>query len=434
VAGTSFSQDREALRNLIQQIREKLGPLAWASVVVFAITRCGDIVFLLTKLYLGRYLSPDDFGAIDPLNSAVLVMCLPVSILFTATAKSISRLNALEKIEQRRSLMRDMIFVAILGSLVTGVLVYIFRGFVLSRLSLRSAAYAAVIVPMFAVAWWRPMCNAIIRGTQRYWLLILPMAISPIIILLLSVFFIGYLGWGLWGALMGQLSGWALWIIAFIWCIRPEFRTRRVRYAEEKKVIRESIVPIAILLTTTTLLGNFDKLFIRNFITSESGGYGAVVTLGSVPALIIGAVVFVVFPLAAAEHATGQGFKRFLLQALAMGFCVTATCAIGFWLFGYQIMELWRHEFAAFSRYLWLYALAMGLHGMVMTFSHVEVARHEHGSLWVLVLATLLMCGLIYFGRSNMTIGRILVIMNITYLAVLGAMVCRAIATTKTRS
>ena len=266
------------------------------------------------------------------------------------------------------------------------------------------------------------MCNAIIRGTRCYQLLLLPHGVGPVSILVLTIIFIDNLNWKLSGALLGQLIGWAFWIILFFWCIRHDFSGKKVRCQEEIRVILHSLLPVGIFLTCTTVLGNFDRLFVRNFLTSESGGYGAVVTLGAVPSLIIAGVSFVVFPLAAAAHATGRDLRKFLTQALLLGACITICCSVSYLLMGYPLMTFWKSEFAPFSRYLWPYTLAMGLHGMIMIIGYIELARDKHDFLWILVFLTFAMCSVLYFGRNFISIARILVILNVVYIIILGAM------------
>lgn len=389
-------------------LKHRLGPLGWGALVVFCIMRSADLVNMLIKLALGRILEPIDFGAIDPVISVTVLAALPITIVNSIGSRSISRLRASGQETKRRALTVDMLKVAAVGSVLAATAVLALNPLILSRLRLDSSRYVWIIAAMFALGWWRPCVLAIMRGSRRYHLMILPYVFSPILSMVLTLIFVGVLPWGLEGALTARVVAWTLTTALVVFLLWRGLRGPCERYPAELKLMLKGALPMAVFVVSTALLLHFDRLFVRNFMTSDSGGYGAVITLGVIPMLAIGPVVFVVFPLAAEEHAAGRNLRRYISHSVLLGAIVTILCVLGFALSGRFLLGIWNEMFVPYASLLWPYALAAGLHGMILAVAYVEMARHEYGFLWFLVLPALAMCGGMYLCQDAMTLGSVI--------------------------
>ena len=183
------------------------------------------------------------------------------------------------------------------------------------------------------------------------------------------------------------------------------------RLQHELRMMKASLLPMAIYLCGVTLLFHFDRLFVRNFMLAESAGYGAVTTLGSIPWWFISAVVFVIFPLASAEHAEGKDIRRFYVQALAIGAGITVLCGLAFFLLSASLFSAWNPAFAPYARYVWVYGVATGLHGCIQIIASVEIAQHRYRFLWLLVMPTLAMCVILYSRRTTLSVAEVITVM-----------------------
>jgi O-antigen/teichoic acid export membrane protein len=392
----------------IDFMKSRMGALGWNTLLVFIIFRCGDITNLLCKLVLGRVLPETDFGAIDPIFALLAVFSIPVIILFQAGVKSLSRLGSAGQTEQRQALARDMLRIAIIGCFFSFALVLSLRHLILTRLHLEGSHYILLIGLMVAFSWFSPMYRAIIQGTHNYRLLSIPTVTQPVTVLLLTVLLIVGFKFGLKGALCARILAEISGLILMLFILRSSFKKTAARYPEEMRHIKQVLFPMVIYVTSWTVLFHFDRLLVRNFLLNHSGGYGAITTLGSIPSFVMSSVVFVVFPMAAAEHAQGRNLKRFYHQALWIGLSITLLCTGFFALTGRPLMTLWNPAFEPYARYLWLYTLAMGIYGMIQIIASVEIARHRYRFLWIVSLPTLAMCALLYFNTEHITLARII--------------------------
>ena len=410
------------MERFLKTLRQRLGPLGWGALVVFAITRLADGLYFLTKIVLGRWLSDVDFGAVEPVLSIRTFAMLPIVVLSEAMSKSISRFQERGELARKNKMIADLVRVTVIGSLLSVVVVYLFKPLILSRLALPMFPYIWIMAAIVAFGLWEPVCLAIIRGERAYRLLNVPHVISPLIGFLLTVLLVGYLTTGLAGALTARALAWLAVGVMTLLLIKGKLRGEKESYADEYKVIKKTIVPMAILVTSMTLLVHFDRLFVRNFLTADSGGYGAIVTLGYIPSLLIGPIAFVILPLASAEHAASRNLNRLYRQSLALGLAITACCTIGYVLFGHWALSLWNPRFSPYSGLLGLYGLVMGIDGIVLTLAYIETACHRYRYLWFLVVPTVAMCAALYAHRYSISLVGVVVIIAAARLLVLVGM------------
>lgn len=378
-----------------------MGSLGWSAFLVFLAMRLGDVANLVNKIVLGRALKPQDFGAVDPVLSVVAVLSLPVGIVFQIGMKSISRLYAIGHEDQRRALVQDLSKVALVGAAVSLLFVYAMRAYIMDRLHLDGAVYIHIVAALFLLSWVLPLLSAVLQGEHRYGVLVLPSVVSGCAVLILTWLLVVVLAQGLPGALFSRVLANALAAVALFLILRGSFAGARRSYREEWDVMRAMLVPMTAYVFGSAALVHFDRLFVRNFMVEQSGGYGAVVTLGAIPQYFLGALVFVLFPLAAGEHARGRDLDRYRRAAALAGIVVTAGCAVFFATVGHVLLRRWNPVFEPFAGALWVYAVAMGMQGLIDMLVSIEMARHRYGFLWLLVLPAIGYCVVLYAMRAS---------------------------------
>jgi O-antigen/teichoic acid export membrane protein len=394
----------DRLPSFLSPLRSRLGPFFWGAGVVFTIQRGADVANLIIKIILGRILSPLDFGAIDPIYGTVAIIGLPATIIFSAAVKSISRLLAQEREAHCRSLIQHLMLLALAGSVISVLLALSLKGFILTRLHLKSTTYIWAIGLLFSTAWWLPLANALLRAKLHYRYLILPRIVSPLALVILTILFVRVFGLGLKGAVFarGAEGLVTLLIVAplmFSMCIGP-----KASYADERKILLRVLGPMAIFVLVSTLGLHFDRLFVRNFLVEHSGGYAAILTLGQIPTLLIAPIVFVTLPIASAEYASGQQLDRLYRHAMSLAAVGTVGATVFFTLVAQPLLQVWQPDFLPYAKYVWVYTLATGLLAMLNVSAQIEIARHAYGFLWAHAIPILGFCGLLYVMQNKATL------------------------------
>ena len=385
---------------MLAPLRSRVGVFGWGFLIVFLIQRGTDVANLVTKLFLGRVLEPLDFGAVEPIGATVAMLSLPAAVIYGASVKSISRLRSQGQEAQCRALIRDLQIVATIGSLSSIVIVFILRNFILTRLHLDSTFFIWMIALMFAMAWWAPLVSAIIRAEHDYKLLALKKWVSPLLMVALTIALVGLMDYGLSGAIAARaFSSLFILVILFI-VIYRHHKGEKTSYHEERTRLFLMILPMFIYVLSSSLAMHFDRLYVRNFLVNDSYGLSAIFMLGQIPRLAIAPLIFVLFPLASAEHASGRQLGRLLKRAVVVTAAITAICCLLFSYVGTPLLNLWRPEFAPYGQYVWIYALMTGLQSLNKVFAQVELARHEYRFLWLYALPVIISCLAIYLLRN----------------------------------
>jgi len=384
-------------REIMGELRRRLGPLGWGALLVFIFHRIADCSQLLLKFLLGRYLPESDFGALEPFFAVLQVAGIPAAVIYGISAKSISRLLATGRPGQRLALIRDLMKVALIGSVLSAVVCLLARDYILVRLRLDAPVYIWILAALLVLGWWVPLLSGIVQGALRYRLISVLIISSPVITLLTTALFVGAFDGGLEGALVARVAGPILIIAAFAWGGRAMLFGQRERYGDERKLMLGTVLPMFCYTLSNVLLWRFDALFVRHYNFEQSAGFGAVITFGQIPMWLIGPLVFVVFPLASAQHVGGRDVRRTFLQAIALGGATTLACTAAFALVGEACLRYWDAEkFGGYGNYVWVYAAGMGLHALIQIVASVELARHRYRFLWVLLPGTFAMMAYLY--------------------------------------
>lgn len=392
------------------------GDIGRNSLLIFLALRVGDMATFAVKIYLGRPGTAGrvDFGAIDPFYSVLTILAIPVAILCQVAVKTISRLDATGAPAGRAAFVRDLLLITLAGSALSCGIAWLLRGLILSRLHLENHPdapwiVAALVGLLFFLSWWIPILNAVIQGRQKYRFIALLSAASPSLVAILTIVFVGSLGAALLGVFSARLL--AVFIIAFAMFLvaLPSARGERTPYTREIAPLRQTVLPMTVFIVCSTLLMHFDRLFVRNFREGASDGYAAILTLGQIPLWIIGPMTIVLLPLASAEHARGRNVSRLLRQSLAIAVPITLATAVFFALAAGPLMRLWNPAYASYSGLVWVYALAMGLEGLIQLVGNIEIARHEYAGFWWMAALAAVYCTGMYFCKGFLDLNLLLI-------------------------
>ncbi len=416
MSSNPFQFDR--LRNALNS----LGPLGKYSLIIFIASRFSDLFMVLYKVILGRFLAPVDFGAIDPFFSVLSILALPLGVLMQAGVKSISRLGAIGEEGQRNGLIRDLGKIVLLLGATMACLILLFKDLLLSRLHLDAEIFIWVMAGIALFDWLNVWIQSALQGCQRFKLVAALAPVSPSIMALTTFVLVAWCSMGLVGAMEARVLTSVLALVAGFWFLKRILAVPRKPYAAEWRTMLGSTWSIAVFSLGTALLMNFDRLFVRNFLLADSGGYGAVITVGQIPLWFVGSITMVLFPMAAGDFAGGKSGNKLLLQSLGMGAAITLGCAGFFAVAARPLMGLWNREFVPYSGLVWAYAVAMGLQGIVLIIGNYEIARHRYRGLWWLTGPALIFCAAIYCLRGSMTIQSVILGMILVRLVIIAGM------------
>ena len=390
-----------SIRSIWAELVGRFGTFGAYGLVVFVLARIGDLGMLSCRFLLGRYLPDADFGAIDPFLAVLGLVVMPVGIICTTGMKSLSRLLAQGEKEKSAGLVRDLALITLAGTIVVVVIIAGGQSYIMARLHLTSRVYVALMILLAIFAVWNPLFGTVIQGRQRYVpFALISTTLPPFLLAGLTLLCVGMLGMGFAGALLARVGMGAITLAAMVPWMVPFWKGRRAEYRSELRSAAGALAPVAVFAISTLVLMTFDRLFVRNFLLNDSGGFAAIVTLGQIPLWLVSPLLVVLFPMASADEAVGRDTSRLLRQCIVAGVFFTLLSAAGFAVLANPLFSLWKLEFIPYAGLVWPYAIAMGLHAIICTIATFEIARHRYGGIPYIAAGTLLFCVVLYFVRG----------------------------------
>ncbi|MCK4726970.1 MAG: oligosaccharide flippase family protein, partial [Anaerolineales bacterium] len=319
------------------------------------------------NVVVGKLLGPEEYGIYAALLAFSLILSAPMGVIqtlvanysarYAATSSSLGRLGAV-----LNSTWRLLLPGAFGGALIIALVSGPIAGFlqIPSTLPVILLGFSFLPIVLF------PVVLGALQGLQRFGRYGWGQITAASLRLSLGVGFI-LLGWGVSGALLGGvLAGIGAFLLGWWWLrdvhtgsTNPEFE-RSEDPGVGIEVSRFSAIVVLSLLAFMVLM-NIDTIAVKSrFLPLEAGLYSAVATIGRVVLYVSTAVVTLMFPRVAGEHAQGNPTSKFAWRALLV--TVGLSC-IGLLIFSLRpelIMRLlFGQQFLGEAALLVPYSIAM---------------------------------------------------------------------------
>lgn len=222
-----------------------------------------------------------------------------------------------------------------------------------------------------------------------------------------------YLGYSVFGALVGFLGGVLLALVIARYLINKFFVKRSEYSPHVKPLFKYSIAAFTQGLALTSMYST-DLLLVKHFFTAEMAGiYASLAILGRVIFFGASPVTNVMFPLIAKKHSDGEKYHTILYLSIAaiLGFSIIVT---GFYYLFPQLPlgVLYGKNFLEGAGLLWWYAIFMSLLSLAMLMTQFYLSIGKTKSVYLFVVAAILQIILILFMHSS-----ILVVIQVSILA-----------------
>ncbi len=327
----------------------------------------------LANVLVGKLLGPEEYGVYAALLAFSLILSAPMGVIqtlvanysarYTATSGDMGKLGAL-----LNSTWRLLLPWAIGGALIIALISSLIAGFLQITSTFPVILLGLTLLPIVLF----PVVLGALQGLQRFGKYGWGQITAATLRLLFGVGFI-LLGWGVSGALLGSvLAGLGAFLLGWWWLrdIRsgspaPEIeRTKKQDVGLE--VSRFSAIVVLSMLAFMVLM-NIDTIAVKSrFLPLEAGLYSAVATIGRVVLYVSTAVVTLMFPRVAGEHAQGNPTSRLALRALLVTVGLSCIGLLIFALSPELVMRLlFGQQFLGEAALLVPYSIAMLLLAVV---------------------------------------------------------------------
>jgi len=397
---------RHAMINFIRNVRARLGPLWWYSILISASARFNELLNLYVGFfYLPKALSANELGSVEPITRLASLGGIPLAIASIVAAKYLSVYHARGEKGKIKRLMRDMSLIAMVSSVIAVATLIVGFEAIRTRLHLQTPYLLLTMGSLALLACWQPLVRVVLQGTQRFYAGIAMGTADSVLRLSMALLLIPLLH--LSGYLLTLLICGIAAIAIGIWSIR-EFWSSGVKstpYYSDWQGILSFAWPAAVLIIFGGASGTIEPFVIKHFLSIEdAAGYYMVCRLGYIPSYIVGSIGFVLFPILSHRHERGEDTGGYLRQSLLVTIIGgTAACILvgscSSWLMG--LLPQWR-PYQPYAPQVWFIGAMVVLDLTNSIYFTREMACRRFSFLWISIPIVLAECTFLYcsFGWS----------------------------------
>jgi O-antigen/teichoic acid export membrane protein len=319
--------------NFAARLRQRLGPVWGAALLLFVAQRFGDAVNAFIGIWLvPRYVPQGELGAVLPLAQVAAFVAMPLSILLTPYAKLLNVHAERGEPGKVKAMFRDASLLALAVLLLTLALSPLFFPWIFRHFGIQNGNLALAIVLSAVIGALAPIFSESLRALRRFGVVSALSAISAP--LRLAVMWIALPFRGLTGYFVGQASAPAFQSgVALLDFLR---RHRGVRcepyFRDDRRVFLAFAVPLAVSTLAGNLRGMAEMMPMALVPSVESAAYYQITRFTEIASYLGLTLVFVLFPVVSGRHERGEDTRGVLLRtmwgSLALGLAFTAALAL----------------------------------------------------------------------------------------------------------
>ena len=357
---------------------------------IFIATTLSNIGGYLFHVYMGRHLSPADYGILYTLLALLMIVSVPAGTIQTVITKYTSHFRAHSQYGKIRFLfLHSLKKLSLYGGI--GSLIFLaFSGHIARFEQIPSRLPVVIVGFILLFSTIGPVAGGIVQGLQRFnylgWSMIL-----GVLLRLTSGILLVTIGLGVNGALFASIVGILFGLFIISLPLHSLFQEKTNERVDFKEIYRYS-APVILALSCFMILTNVDAVLVKHFFSPhEAGNYSAAALVGRIILFLPMAIVIVMFPKASELYAQKKDSFFILKKSLIYVGLLAGGATLIFFLFPrFPLWLLYGNRFQASTPLVGKFALAMTFFGLVNILFFYQLSIHRFGFLYLAGAFTLL--------------------------------------------
>lgn len=354
----------------------------------------------LYQLFMGRMLSPAEYGTLFSLTSLFMIFTIFSQTIQISIAKFTSRFKVESRPGRIKWLWRTALMQTLLFGLALFVILVLLSPLISRFLNIENNWHCIIVFSSFLLAFAIPANCGVLQGQQRFFLLGVSTLLLSLLRLSLGALLV-YLGFGLYGGLLGVPL--AIFVVFFV----TLFFLRGLARGSNEKVEVGGLFSYAGLTLLAfgcfTLLTNMDVVLAKHYLDAENAGnYSSISVLGRIALIAPMGIAIAMFPKSSELFQTGKSHRPLLLKAMLFTVLIAGGVVVVYWLFPDSIVNfLLKGEYPMATAYILKYGAAMGLFAISFLLMNLLLSLNKTKVAYCLLGAVLFQLSLIFLFHSN---------------------------------
>lgn len=377
--------------------------LVRSGTILFISSMVGNIANYLFQFFMSRYLSLEDYGAMNAAFSLMVIIGIPTSTIMFVVAKYISTFNARGQDDKLSSLYRaSLTRMTTLGALLFSPFL-LFNRQIAGYLNIDDGWPVIIVGVAIFLTFALTINLGMLQGLKKFYYFGMGMGLNGLLKLIFGVIFI-VIGFGLNGAVASVVFS-SLVVLALTTIPVSFYLLKRpIPLEKHTKDIFLYSVPVFFSTLAFTVLTNIDLIFIKHFFSpQEAGLYAAVAVLGKIILYLPAAFVLALFPIVSESHASNQDTFKILDKGLLYTTAISLVGVLGFiFIPDITIKILFGSKFIVAAPLMKFYGMAMMLMSIISILVSFNLARDKTGFIYSLIIGCILLIILISFFHNTL--------------------------------
>ena len=376
--------------------------ILFGSIIIIALTFFGNFFSYLFQFLSARILGPEDYVIIAVLTSLIAIFGIPSSAIQTVISKNTTPLKMKKKYGKIKGMMISSIKKVLFVATIFFAL-YVLCSFFLSSLLGINRNYLILTGIFIFAAFLYPVMAGMAQGMKKFKDFGINFLINCFIKFLVGIGLI-ILGFRIYGAIIGFLSGMFIAFFVFFYSFKEVLKAKQEKY-EIKLFSKENFYPLVAMIIFV-LMFNLDVVFAKIFFNSSlAGQYSVASLIGKIILFVVSSIGTVMLPISSEKHISGQNTKNVLKKTLVLSVFVCLIGALGLFIFPKLIIGLlFGSKYASIYNILFYVGVAFSFLSLLNIFLLHSIATNNFRSKNTLILLMLFVIELLFFFFSPRTL------------------------------
>ena len=377
------------------------------SLIFFIASLLGAFGNYAFHFLMARLLSPSSYGELQSLISLSVIFGIPVGVLSVVITKYTAEFKAKNENHQISWLFKIFTKKLFFLGLIFFLLLLLATPFISNFLALKSLSSLIILIVSFIFVFLAALNNSVLQGLEKFKALS-AISIITVILKIFLAFILIKLSLAVSGAVLAfVLAGLIAYGLTFI-PLRFLIKSMPLSSLESaqppiKQMLNFS-VPVLLIILFTTLLYNLDILLVKHFFDSAvAGQYAALALLGHIIFFLIGPLIAVMFPAAAAAHASSISTNLIFKKSFLMSFFVGIITLAFYFTFPALIIKIIvGANYLELAPYLGWFGTAMFLFSLISLLSQYFLSISKTRFTYILFIAVFCQTALISIWHASL--------------------------------
>ena len=377
------------------------------SLIFFIASLLGAFGNYAFHFLMARLLSPSSYGELQSLISLSVIFGIPVGVLSVVITKYTAEFKAKNENHQISWLFKIFTKKLFFLGLIFFLLLLLATPFISNFLALKSLSSLIILIGSFIFVFLAALNNSVLQGLEKFKALS-AISIITVILKIFLAFILIKLSLAVSGAVLAfVLAGLIAYGLTFI-PLRFLIKSMPLSSLESaqppiKQMLNFS-VPVLLIILFTTLLYNLDILLVKHFFDSAvAGQYAALALLGHIIFFLIGPLIAVMFPAAAAAHASSISTNLIFKKSFLMSFFVGVITLAFYFTFPALIIKIIvGANYLELAPYLGWFGTAMFLFSLISLLSQYFLSISKTRFTYILFIAVFCQTALISIWHASL--------------------------------